>query len=38
MDLKEVQISEIKNLKLIYVFTTDSIFKNESNKYVGAKP
>ena len=37
MDLKEVQISEIKNLKLIYVFTTDSIFKNESNKYVGAK-
>lgn len=37
MELKEVQISEIKNLKLIYVFTTDSIFKNESNKYVGAK-
>jgi len=37
MELKEVQISEIKNLKLIYVFTTDSIFRNESNKYVGAK-
>lgn len=37
MELKEVQISEIKNLNLIYVFTTDSIFKQESNKYVGAK-
>jgi len=37
MELKEVQISEIKNLNLIYVFTTDSIFKNGSNKYVGAK-
>ncbi len=37
MDLKEVQISEIKNLNLIYVFTTDSIFKKGSNKYVGAK-
>ncbi len=37
MDLIEVQISEIKNLDLIYVFSTDSIFKNETNKYVGAK-
>jgi len=37
MELKEVQISEIKNLNLIYVFTTDSIFKKGSNKYVGAK-
>ena len=37
MELKEVQISEIKNLNLIYVFTTDSIFKKGSNKYVGAR-
>lgn len=37
MDLKEVQISEIKNLNLVYVFTTDSIFKKGTNKYVGAR-
>lgn len=37
MELKEVQISEIKNLNLIYVFTTDSIFKKGTNKYVGAR-
>jgi len=37
MDLKEVQISEIKNLNSIWVFTTDSIFNNKSNKYVGVK-
>ena len=29
--------TEIKNLNLIYVFTTDSIFKKGSNKYVGAR-
>lgn len=37
MDLKEAQISELKNINLIYVFATDSIFKKGSNKYVGAK-
>lgn len=37
MNLKEAQISEIKNLNLIYVFTTDHILKNKSDKYIAAK-
>lgn len=37
MDLIQAQISEIKNLNVIYIFTTDSILKNNSEKYVGAK-
>lgn len=37
MDLKEVQILEIKNLDLIYVFTTSDIFTDNENKYVGVK-
>lgn len=37
MDLIEAQIAEIKNINLIYVFTTDEILKNSSNKYIGAK-
>lgn len=37
MDLTEAQISEIKNLNLIYVFTTDNIIKNNSEKYIGIK-
>lgn len=37
MDLIEAQISEIKNLNLIYVFTTDNIIKNNSEKYIGIK-
>ena len=37
MDIREVQISEIKNLNLIYIFTTDSILKSKSNRYIGAR-
>ena len=37
MDLTEDQIFEIKNLNLIYVFTTDNIIKNNSEKYIGIK-
>ena len=37
MDLKEVQISEIKNLNLIYIFTTDNILRGKSEKYIGIK-
>ena len=37
MNLTEVQISEIKNLNLIYIFTTDHILRNKTEKYVGAK-
>lgn len=37
MDIKEVQISEIKNLNLIYIFTTDSILKDKSKSYIGAR-
>ena len=37
MDLTEAQIFEIKNLNLIYVFTTDNIIKNSSQKYIGIK-
>lgn len=36
MTLVEAQISAIRNLELIYVFTTDSVF-DSSDKYVGAK-
>lgn len=37
MDLIEAKIAEIKNLNLIYIFTTDNILKNSSDKYVGVK-
>jgi len=37
MDLIEAQIFELKNLNLIYVFSTDNILKNNLNKYIGAK-
>lgn len=37
MDLLEANIAEIKNLNAIYVFTTDNILKENSNKYIGAK-
>ena len=37
MNLTEVQISEVKNLNLIYIFTTDHILRGHSEKYVGAK-
>lgn len=37
MDLLEAKIAEIKNLNLIYIFTTDSILKDKTNEYVGAK-
>ena len=35
MNLTEAQIFEIKNLNLIYVFTTDNIIKNNFEKYIG---
>lgn len=37
MNLTEVQISEVKNLNLIYIFTTDHILRGKTDKYVGAK-
>ena len=37
MNLTEVQISEVKNLNLIYIFTTDHILKGKTEKYIGAK-
>ncbi len=37
MDLQDAQIAEIKNLNLIYIFATDSIFHEDENKYIGAK-
>ena len=37
MNLTEAQIFEIKNLNLIYVFTTDNIIKNNFEKYIGIK-
>lgn len=37
MTIKEAQISEIKNIDLIYVFSTDSALRDDNNKYVGAK-
>lgn len=37
MDLIEAKIAEIKNLNLIYIFTTDNILKNKTDKYVGVK-
>ena len=36
MTLIEAQIADIKNLNTIYIFTTDSILKDNS-KYIGAK-
>ena len=36
MNLIEAQIADIKNLNTIYIFTTDSILKDNS-KYIGAK-
>lgn len=37
MELKEVQISEIKDLNLIHVFAVDNVSEKDSNKYVVAK-
>lgn len=37
MNLIEVQISEIKNLNLIYIFTTDYLLRGKTDKYIGAK-
>lgn len=37
MDITEAKISEIKNLNLIYVFTTDNILKNKTSEYIGVK-
>lgn len=37
MNLIQAQIAEIKNLNLIYVFTTDNILNNNTQKYIGAK-
>ena len=32
MDLLEAKIAEIKNIELIYIFTTDSILKDKMNE------
>lgn len=37
MNIKEVQISEIKNLNLIYIFTTDHLLRGKTEKFIGAK-
>lgn len=37
MDLLDVKISEIKNISVIYLFNTDSVFAKEENKYLGLK-
>lgn len=37
MDVREAKIREIKNLNLIYFYSADSIFKGNTNKYIGAK-
>ena len=37
MKLREERINEIRNINLIYVYQADSIFKNNTNKYVGIK-
>ena len=35
--LNVTKINEIRNLNLIYVFSTNSIFDNDNKKYVGIK-
>ena len=37
MDLITAQISEIKNLNLIQIYATDSVFNDNTNKYIGAR-
>jgi hypothetical protein len=37
MEVREARINQIKNISLIYIYTTDSILNNDSNKYIGAK-
>lgn len=37
MDLLDVKISELKNINLIYLYSTDSIFTEEENKYLAIK-
>lgn len=37
MDLLDVRISEIKNLNLINLYSTDSIFTKEENKFLGLR-
>lgn len=37
MDLLDVRISELKNINLIYLYSTDSIFTKEENKYLAIK-
>ena len=37
MNLKEAQITEIKNLNLIYIFTTDNLLIGKSEKFIGVK-
>lgn len=37
MDLLDVRISELKNINLIYLYSTDSIFTKEENKYLALK-
>ena len=35
--LNVTRVNEIKNLNLIYVYSTNSIFDKDNNKYVGIK-
>lgn len=37
MDLLDVKISELKNINLIYIASTDSIFTKEEDKYLSMK-
>lgn len=37
MDLTNIKISEIKNLNLIYLYSTDSIFTKDEKKYLGIR-
>ena len=37
MILTNSKINTVRNINLIYVFSTNSIFNKESNKYVGIK-
>lgn len=37
MDLIEAKIAEIKNLELIYIYSVDSVLKENSKEYIGVK-
>ena len=37
MSIRIDKINQVKNLDLIYIYSTDSIFKNNQDKYIGIK-